>query len=43
MALCIHDGKHLRGGRVLLIEGVALRDAAAINLIAQHLGPLGVG
>jgi hypothetical protein len=43
MALCVCDGKHLHGGRVLHIEGVAQRDAAVINLIAQHVGPLGVG
>jgi len=43
MALCVRDSMPLHDGRVLLAEGVAQRDAAAINLIAQHVGPLGVG
>jgi error-prone DNA polymerase len=41
--LVIRDGKHLHGGRVLLVEGVAQREAEVINVIAQRVGPLGVG
>jgi error-prone DNA polymerase len=41
--LVMRDGKHLHGGRVLLVEGVAQREAEVINVIAQRVGPLGVG
>ncbi len=41
--LVIRDGKHLHSGRVLLVEGVAQREDAVINVIAQRIGPLGVG
>jgi error-prone DNA polymerase len=41
--LVLRDGKHLRGGRVLLAEGVAQREDAVINIIAQRVGPLGLG
>jgi error-prone DNA polymerase len=42
-ALVIRDGKHLRGGRVLLVEGVVQREGDVVNLIAQRVGPLAVG
>ena len=41
--LVVRDGAHLHGGRVLLVEGVAQREADVINVIAQRVGPLGVG
>jgi len=41
--LVVRDGKHLHGGRVLLIEGVAQRETEVINIIAQRVGPLGIG
>jgi error-prone DNA polymerase len=41
--LVVRDGKHLHGGRVLVVEGVAQREAEVINVIAQRVGPLGVG
>lgn len=41
--LVMRDGKHLHGGRVLLVEGVAQREDAVINIIAQRVRPLGVG
>jgi error-prone DNA polymerase len=41
--LVVRDGKHLHGGRVLLVEGLAQREAEVINVIAQRVGPLGVG
>jgi len=41
--LVVRDGKHLHSGRVLLVEGVAQREAEVINVIAQRVGPLGVG
>lgn len=41
--LVVRDGAHLHGGRVLLVEGVAQRDGDVINVIAQRVGPLGVG
>jgi hypothetical protein len=31
---------HLQSGRVLLVEGVAQREAEVINVIAQRVGPL---
>jgi error-prone DNA polymerase len=40
--LVVRDGKHLNSGRVLLIEGVAQREADVINVIAQRVGPIGV-
>ena len=40
--LVVRDGKHLHGGRVLLVEGVAQREAEVINVIAQRVGPLGI-
>jgi len=40
--LVVRDGKHLHGGRVLLVGGVAQREAEVINIIAQRLGPLGI-
>ena len=40
--LVVRDGKHLHSGRVLLVEGIAQRDAEVINVIAQRVGPLGV-
>ena len=40
--LVVRDGKHLHSGRVLLVEGVAQREAEVINVIAQRVGPLGV-
>jgi hypothetical protein len=41
--LVVRDGNHLHGGRVLLVEGIAQREAEVINIIAQRVGPLGVG
>jgi len=41
--LVVRDGKHLHSGRVLRVEGVAQREAEVINVIAQRVGPLGVG
>jgi hypothetical protein len=41
--LVVRDGKHLHSGRVLLVEGVVQREAEVINVIAQRVGPLGVG
>jgi hypothetical protein len=39
----MRDGKHLHGGRVLLVEGVAQREAEVINVIAQRVAPLAIG
>jgi len=36
----VRDGKHLHGGRVLLVEGVVQREAEVINVIAQRVAPL---
>jgi hypothetical protein len=41
--LVVRDGKHLHGGRVLLVEGVAQRQAEAINAIAQQVNPPAIG
>jgi error-prone DNA polymerase len=41
--LIVRDGKHLHSGRVLLVEGVAQREAEVINVIAQRVGRLGIG
>jgi len=41
--LVVRDGKYLHSGWVLLVEGVAQREAEVINLIARRVGPLGVG
>ncbi len=41
--LVMRDGNHLHGGRVLLVEGVAQREAEVINIIAQRVASLGVG
>lgn len=41
--LVVRDGKHLHGERVLLVEGVVQREDAVISVIAQRVGPLGVG
>jgi error-prone DNA polymerase len=40
--LVLRAGRHLHGGRVLLVKGVVQREAGVINLIAQRIGPLGV-
>ena len=40
--LAVRAGRHLHGGRVLIIEGVVQRESGVINLIAQRVGPLGV-
>jgi hypothetical protein len=40
--LVVRDGTHLHGGRVLVIEGVAQREAEIINIIAQRVGPIGI-
>jgi hypothetical protein len=40
--LVIRDGKHRHSGRVLLVEGVAQREAEVINLIAQRIAPLAI-
>jgi hypothetical protein len=39
----LRDGRHLHGGRVLLVEGVVQREAEVINLIAQRIAPVAVG
>jgi hypothetical protein len=39
----VRDGQHLHSGRVLLIEGQAQREGDVINVIAQRVGPLGIG
>jgi error-prone DNA polymerase len=41
--LVVRDGKHLHGGRVLLVEGVVQREGEVVNLIAQRIAPLTVG
>jgi hypothetical protein len=41
--LVVRTGRHLHGGRVLLVEGTVQREAEVINLIAQRIEPLGVG
>jgi hypothetical protein len=41
--LVVRDGKHLHGGRVLLVDGLAQREAEIINVIAQRVGQIGVG
>lgn len=41
--LVMRDGKHLHGGRVLLVEGVVQRKAEVVDLIAQRVEQLGVG
>jgi error-prone DNA polymerase len=41
--LVMRDGKHLHGGRVLLVEGVVQREAEVINVIAQRVAPLAIG
>ena len=38
--MVVRDGKHLHSGRVLLVEGVAQREAEVINVIAQRIAPL---
>jgi error-prone DNA polymerase len=40
--LVVRDGKHLHGGRVLLVEGVIQREAEVINIIAQRVAPVAV-
>ena len=40
--LAVRDGTHLRGDRVLLVEGVVRREADVINVVAQRVGPLAV-
>jgi len=42
-SLVVRDGQHLHSGRVLLFEGVAQREGELIKLIAQRVGPVGVG
>jgi error-prone DNA polymerase len=39
----LRDGRHLHGGRVLLVEGIAQREAEVVNLIAQRIAPVAVG
>jgi error-prone DNA polymerase len=39
----VRDGRHLRSGRVLLIEGTVQREADVMNIIAQRVAPLAVG
>jgi len=41
--LVVRDGRHLHGGRVLLVEGVVQRESDVVNLIAQRVAPLAVG
>lgn len=41
--LVVRDGRHLHGGRVLLVEGTVQREGNVINLIAQRVAPLVVG
>lgn len=40
--LVVRDGRHLHSGRVLLVEGVAQREAEVINVIAQRVAPLAI-
>jgi error-prone DNA polymerase len=41
--LVMRDGQHLHSGSVLLVEGAAQRETEVINVIAQRVGPLGIG
>lgn len=41
--LALRDGQYLHGGRVLVVEGVVQRAAEVSNVIAQRVGPIGVG
>jgi error-prone DNA polymerase len=41
--LVVRDGRHLHGGRVLLVEGTVQREGEVINLIAQRIVPLVAG
>jgi hypothetical protein len=43
VALVVRDGRHLRSGRVLLVEGTMQREADVMNIIAQRVAPLAVG
>jgi len=40
--LALRTGRHLRTGRVLVVEGIVQWEAGVINLLAQRIGPLGV-
>jgi hypothetical protein len=39
----MRDGRHLHGGRMLLVEGNIQHEANVVNIIAQRVAPLAVG
>jgi error-prone DNA polymerase len=40
--LVVRSGRHLHGGRVLIVEGTLQREPGVINLFAQRVAPVAV-
>jgi hypothetical protein len=40
--MVVRTGRHLHGGRVLIVEGTVQRETGVSNLIAQRIAPIAV-